>query len=105
MRSPVDADPKNELEVAGKAGQPIPLPIAPGPATGYVWHLDLPEGVKRIEDAPPPPHEGPLRPGEAYGGPLQVTAPPGDHLIVARLARPWQPDAPARIVRIHVHVT
>jgi hypothetical protein len=39
-----------QMVVHGKAGQPIELPIAEGPATGYSWQLELPDGVIRLAD-------------------------------------------------------
>jgi hypothetical protein len=42
--------------------------------------------------------------GGAAGGYLQVTAPRGEHVITARLARPWEPDKPVRVVTIRLHV-
>jgi predicted secreted protein len=96
--------PSEYLDAEGKAGHPIALPIAAGPATGYAWSLALPEGVERIEDGPARPLDPSVRLGGAAGGYLQVTAPAGDHLISARLARPWEPDQPVRVVVIRLHV-
>ena len=92
------------VDVNGKAGQPITLPIAAGPATGHSWRLDLPAGVERIEDSPGRSLDPSVRLGGAEGGYLQVTAPRGEHIIVARLARPWEPDNPIRMVTIRLHV-
>jgi predicted secreted protein len=97
-------EPSETMDVEGKAGEPITLPIASGPATGYAWRLDLPEGVARIEDGPPRTVQPAERLGGATGGYLRVTAPAGEHLVVARLARPWEPDRPARVVSIRLHV-
>jgi predicted secreted protein len=98
--------PAEELTVAGKHGEPIPLPIARGPATGYDWQLDLPTGVRQIADGPPRTVDPNTRLGSASGGYLQVEADEaGDYIITARLVRPWQPDEPARIVRITLRVT
>lgn len=103
-RCEVVLNPSEYLDVEGKAGQPIALPIAAGPATGYAWSLALPEGVERTEDGPASPVDPSARLGGAAGGYLQVTAPAGEHLIIARLARPWEPDQPVRVVGIHLHV-
>lgn len=92
------------LDVDGKAGQPITLPITAGPATGYSWRLDLPEGVERIDDSPARPLDPSVRLGGSASGYLQVTAPTGEHVISARLARPWEPDSPVRVVTIRLHV-
>jgi predicted secreted protein len=97
-------DASESFDVTGKAGQPIALPIASGPATGYAWSLDLPEGVERIGDGPERMVDPSARLGGASGGYLRVTAPGGDHIIIARLARPWQPDHPVRMVEIRLHV-
>ena len=81
------------------------LPIAAGPATGHSWRLDLPAGVERISDSPGRPLDPSVRLGGAEGGYLQVLAARGEYVIVARLARPWEPDNPVRIVTIRLHVT
>jgi predicted secreted protein len=98
------AGPWEDLAAEGRAEEPIVLPIAAGPATGYVWHLELPEGIIRIDDGPERFVEASVRLGGASGGRLRVTAPAGEHVVVARLARPWQPDNPIRVVRIHLHI-
>jgi len=97
-------EPSEDLTAEGKAGEPITLPIASGPATGYAWRLELPDGVERIEDGPERPLDPSVRLGGAAGGYLRVTAPPGDYVIIARLARPWEPERPARVVRIRLHI-
>jgi predicted secreted protein len=96
--------PSEHLEVEGKAGEPVALPIASGPATGYVWTLELPDGVQRIDDGPERPVDRSMRLGGASGGYLQVIAPRGSHVIIGRLARPWEPDRPVRVVEIRLHV-
>ena len=93
------------LDVDGKAGEAIALPIAAGPATGHSWRLDLPAGVERIDDAPGRSLDPSVRLGGAEGGYLQVKAPRGEYVILARLARPWEPDNPIRVVTIRLHVT
>jgi hypothetical protein len=40
-----------EFKVEGASGLPITLPISTGPATGYAWEIDLPNGVARLADA------------------------------------------------------
>lgn len=97
-------EPSEYLDVKGTAGEAITLPIATGPATGHVWKLELPEGVERIEDGPERPVEPAERLGGASGGHLRIRAPRGVHTIIARLARPWEPDRPTRVVRIRVDV-
>src|SRR5216684_3869644 len=88
-----------DLDVEGRAGEVVVLPIAVGPATGHVWRLELPDGVKRIDDGPERPLEPSERLGGASGGYLRVTAARGEHVLFARLARPWQTDRPVRVVR------
>jgi predicted secreted protein len=94
-----------EFKVEGTAGLPIALPISTGPATGYGWEFDLPNGVERTKDAPgrDVPDDAGL--GGAQGGQIQVTAVPGEHVIMARLVRPWNRDMPIRTVRIHLTVS
>ncbi len=97
--------PVEELHVDGKPGAPIELPIARGPATGYVWRLELPAGIRQVADGPPRPVDPKAAIGAGTGAHLQVEAgAAGDYVITARLARQWEPDRPARIVRIRLHV-
>ncbi len=97
-------DPTEYLDADGREGEPIVLPIASGPATGHTWKLELPEGVERIDDGPERNVDPSRHLGGASGGFLRVTAPRGDHLIIARLARPWEPEHPVRVVGIRLHV-
>jgi predicted secreted protein len=101
----VRIDPTEYFDVEGTAGEPITLPIAGGPPTGYRWSLELPAGVTQVEDGPERSVDPSARLGSATGGFLRVTASPGAHLIVARLARPWEQDQPVRVVGIRVHVS
>ena len=96
-------DPEN-ITLHGIAGHPIELPIAAGPATGHVWKLELPDGVERIDDGPQRPVDPLTRLGGASGGFLRVKAVKGEYLITGRLARPWEPDKPVRVVQIHLQV-
>jgi len=93
-----------KLNARGTAGEPIELPIAHGPATGYSWKLELPDGVERIEDGPQKSIDPVTRLGAAVGGAIRVMARKGEHRIHARLVRPWQPDNPARVVEIALTV-
>jgi predicted secreted protein len=90
--------------VHGSPALPIELPIMEGPPTGYVWSLDLPPGVIRIEDGPAVPPPAGAHFGASTGRHLRVTAPKGRYRITARLARPWQPGAPAQTVVIELIV-
>ena len=98
-----NADPER-LNVHGTEGEAIELPIAHGPATGYSWQLDLPEGVERVEDGPRRSTDPPNRPGAAAGGAVRVKAGKGTHHIHARLVRSWQPEKPSRVVDIALTV-
>ena len=93
-----------EYKIEGNAGEYIQLPIASGSATGYQWTLQLPEGVIQVEDGPARVIDASTRLGAGAGGYLQVKAEPGEHLITAKLARPWEPDRPTRTVTIRLHV-
>jgi predicted secreted protein len=104
MRSMTARPGDEEVEATGQADQPIGLPIWTGPATGYEWQLSLPAEVQRIEDGPARPVDPARRLGAAQGGQIRVTAPSGDHQIEARLARPWDPDHPLRVLRIRLRV-
>lgn len=94
-----------EFNVEGKAGEPIPLPISRGPATGYSWMLKLPDGVRATDDEPSRPAESTTRLGASGGQRMRVIAEPGDFIIEGRLARPWQSDSPIRTVTIHLRVS
>jgi hypothetical protein len=43
--------------------------------------------------------------GGALGGRIQVKAVAGEHVLTARLVRPWRRDAPIRMVRIYLSVS
>jgi len=93
-----------ELEVEGLAGEPLDLPIGGGPPAGYSWELELPPGVERLADSSgdePPPD---VLLGGSRGARVRVRAPAGEHVILGKLVRPWQPDEPARTVRIRLRV-
>ena len=92
------------ITVTGKAGEPIELPISDGPPTGYVWSLQLPAELIRIEDGPPKPVAPERRLGSAASGAIRVMGPAGRYRIEARLARPWEPDKPARVLSIDLVV-
>jgi predicted secreted protein len=88
------------IDVYGTAGVAIELPIGGGPATGHRWTLDLPAGVRRLEDSEP---HGELGPGASTGSRIRVIATAGEHAVTARLARPWE-SQPVREVRLQLHV-
>ena len=93
-----------EFSVEGVTGTPVTLPIATGPATGYDWEFEFPSGVERLEDGPGRDVPEANRLGGAAGGNIRVAAPPGDHVMIARLVRPWDRANAIRTVRIHLHV-
>jgi predicted secreted protein len=88
------------VTIQAEAGVPVALPVMRGPATGYQWSLSLPEGVSQVADAPATAVPPDQRLGGASGAALSVLAVPGVYRIVATLARPWEPDKPARTVVI-----
>lgn len=96
------ADPGDS--VAGVAGEPIELPLAIGPATGYSWRLELPDGVCRIADSEGVPVERGTELGSGTGARIRVRADAGSYLITAVLARPWDPEHPiaGRQIRLTV---
>jgi predicted secreted protein len=95
-----------EVNVSGKRGEAIVLPIATGPATGHSWHLELPPGVQRIADGPARAVSPANSVGAGTGGSLRIeAAEAGDYVIRAQLARKWEPDRPVRVVRINLHVS
>jgi predicted secreted protein len=92
------------VAIHAKAGVPVALPVARGPATGYRWSLALPPGVTQVADTPGTPAPPGQHLGGASGAALCVVGEPGVHRITATLARPWEPDKPARIVEITLTV-
>jgi hypothetical protein len=94
-----------EFKVEGVAGLPIALPISSGPATGYDWEFDMPDRVERLADAPERDVPAGAHLGGAPGGQIQVTAPSGEYVLMARLVRPWSRGAPIRTVRIYLRVS
>ncbi|MDH6246663.1 putative secreted protein [Mycobacterium sp. OTB74] len=94
-----------DINVSGRQHEPISLPISDGPATGYSWRLELTDGVRQIEDGPPRTVDPAWSVGADRSGFLRVEADhPGVFVVTGRLERPWQPDQPARVVRITVTV-
>ena len=95
-----DATALEELDAEGTAGEPIVLPIAAGPATGYAWRLELPQEVEQLEDGPARAVDPDRRLGGAAGGFLRVTAPAG-RARARRAARPPLGPRPAGAHRPH----
>jgi predicted secreted protein len=94
----------DSITVKGKAGEPIDLPISDGPPTGYAWSLQLPAELTRIEDGALKVIAPERRLGSGATGAIRVIGPAGRYRIEARLARPWEPDKPARVVSIDLVV-
>jgi len=92
------------IEVDGRAGEAITLPVGSTAATGHEWQLELPDGVQIVGETPPVVPPVGTQSGAATGSHLQVTAPAGCHELIARLARPWETE-PVRIVRIVLRVS
>lgn len=83
-------EPRQEVEVLGRAGTPVALPVGHGGETAYVWTLDLPDGVEEVA---------------AEDGPLLVrAAEPGSHVLVATLADP-RSATPMTVLEIRLTVT
>ena len=93
-----------ELHVEGEAGRPIELPLTTGPATGHEWTLELPAGMRRLDEGPGAPVPAGQDLGGASHASLRVQADAGTYHVVARLARPWEPDRPTRTVTLHITV-
>jgi hypothetical protein len=86
----VTQEPQREVEVQGRAGEPVALPVANDGTTAYVWTLELPPEVEEAgSDA----------------GRLLVRAPePGSHVLVATLADPAV-RTPMTVLPIRLTVT
>ena len=70
-------EPRQEVEVHGRVGEPVALPLGPGPNAAsdpaYGWSLELPEGVEQVG----PPAEPQVR-ADA----------PGSYVVVATQSDP-----------------
>lgn len=83
-------EPRREVEVQGRAGMPVALPVGHGGETAYVWTLELPDGVEEVA---------------TDVGPLLVRADrPGSHVLVATLADP-RSATPMTVLPIRLTVT
>jgi hypothetical protein len=82
-------EPQREVEVQGRAGEPVALPVGNDGPTSYTWTLELPDGVEAAGTT---------------GGRLLVRADePGSHVLVATLADPGSPT-PMTVLSIRVTV-
>jgi hypothetical protein len=93
-----------EVEVAGRAGEPINLPVGSTAATGHEWQLELPDDVKLVGETEPVEFSEGRPDGAATGSKLIVTAPAGRYELLARLTRPWE-TTPVRELRIILNVS
>lgn len=83
-------EPQHEVEVLGRAGEPVALPLGNDGATAYAWTLDLPP---ELEDA------------GAAAGRLRVRADePGSYVLIATLAEEGSPS-PMTVLPIRLTVT
>lgn len=82
-------EPRQELEVQGRVGEPVALPVGTDGATPYVWTLELPEGVEAAGT-----HDGRL---------LVRADEPGSHVLIATLADPASPT-PMTVLPIRLTV-
>jgi len=97
------------VQISGRSGTPICLPLGTSGATGFQWHLALPPEVQRIEDLGiADVAAGKTTEYQAGEGPryqAQVVAPEGVYLIHAKLARAWDLDHPIQELEIELTVT
>jgi hypothetical protein len=82
-------EPRHEVEVHGRAGTPVALPVGHDGETAYVWTLELPDEVEEVAT-----EVGPL---------LVRTDRPGSHVLVATLADPRSPT-PMTVLPIRLTV-
>jgi predicted secreted protein len=87
------------IEVHGRAGEPIELPLGSTAATGHEWRLTLPDDVRLVGATPPLEAPAGQQAGAATGSRLLVAAPAGRYELSAELARPWE-STPVQEVRL-----
>ena len=98
------------LSLDAVVGVPCPLRgLRAGPPGGYQWMLDLPTGLASVAEpagqAPPAAVSGASALGTGSDAvPWVLASQPGRYEIPARLARPWEPDAPVRSLRVTLSV-
>ena len=90
--------------VQAKVGEGLAVTLAENGTTGYVWTMEPAQPPIVSSDA------GVSQPGAAAPGAggskvfnLHVLA-QGDTVLVFKLARPWETDAPIETARLHVTV-
>jgi hypothetical protein len=97
-------EPRREVEVQGRAGDAVALPVGNDGATPYTWTLDLPPGVEAAgTTAPPPPLPGADAGGQTGSRLLVRADEPGSYVLTATLADPWSPT-PMTVLPIRLTV-
>ena len=97
-------EPQREVEVQGRAGEPVALPVGNDGATPYTWTLDLPAGVEAAGTTTPQPSPTGTRSGGQTGSRLLVRADePGSYVLTATLADRWSPT-PMTVLAIRLTV-
>ena len=82
-------EPRREVEVQGRTGEAVALPVGNDGSTSYVWTLELPPEVEAA--------------GTRAGRLLVQAAQPGSHVLVATLADPASPT-PMTVLPIRLTV-
>lgn len=91
-------EPRREVEVQGRAGEPLTLPVGNDAGAAYRWTLELPDGVEQADDLPRAPGE----PGPEHR--LRVRAARrGSYVLVATLAN-RSTQAPMTVLPIRLTV-
>ena len=96
-------EPQQELEVQGRVGEPVVLPLPSGTDTGWTWTLELPEDVEEAGS------RAPLEPDtDGHGGDLGRlrvrSGVAGSHVLTAVLAGPAG-TAPMTVLLIRLTVS
>jgi hypothetical protein len=85
--------PQQEVEVQGRVGQAVALPLTNDGTTAYVWTLELPEHV-----------EGAGTSADGGGLLLVRATAPGSHVLTATLAQP-SASTPITVLLIRLTVS
>jgi hypothetical protein len=83
-------EPRQEVEVQGRADTPVALPVGNDGETAYVWTLELPDEVEAA--------------GSSATALLVRARQPGSYVLVATLADPVSPT-PMTVLPIRFTVT
>ena len=89
--------------VQAKVGESLAVTLAENGTTGYVWRMEPPQPpiVSSDTGTPVPPGTAAAGAGGSKVFNLRVLA-PGDTVLVFKLARPWENDAPIETATLHV---